>query len=93
MFAKNWLLAVALTPAVAYKASDIKVEKPDYNGFTDKFNLDFITRAGLVYNNNKFFAGISSVSHVYQYNQKNFALTDNFGVLHVYAGFNFGRRK
>lgn len=93
VFAKNWLLAVALTPAVAYKASDIKVEKPDYNGFTDKFNLDFITRAGLVYNNNKFFAGISSVSHIYQYNQKNFALTDNFGVLHVYAGFNFGRRK
>lgn len=93
VFAKNWLLAVALTPAVAYKTSDIEVEKSAYNDFTDKFNLDFITRAGLVYNNNRFFAGISTVAHIYQYHQENFALTDNFGVLHVYAGFNFGRRK
>lgn len=93
VFAKNWLLAVAFTPAVAYKTSDIKVEESTYNKFTNKFNLDFITRVGLVYNNNKYFAGISSVSHIYQYHQKNFALTDNFGVFHIYAGFNFKRRK
>lgn len=92
-FADNWLLAVALTPAIAYKASRITKEKSTYNEQYHNINLDFITRAGLVYNNERFFAGASTVAHIYQYYQKNFALTDNFGVLNIYAGFNFGRRK
>lgn len=93
VFAKNCLLAVALTPAVAYKDSRLTMEKHIYNRRFRSINLDFITRAGLVYNNGRFFAGASAVAHVYQYYQKNFALTDNFGIVHLYAGFNFGRRK
>lgn len=92
VFADNWLLAVALTPAVAYKVSDIKVQSSDYNQRHRNFNLDFITRAGLVYNDNRFFAGASAVAHVYQYYQKNFSLTDNFGVLNLYVGLNFGKK-
>ena len=93
VFADNWLLAVALTPAIAYKASRITTERHTYNQQFHNINLDFITRTGIVYNNNHFFAGASAVAHIYQYYQKNFALTDNFGVLNIYAGFNFGLRK
>ncbi|MBR5803526.1 MAG: DUF4421 domain-containing protein [Bacteroidaceae bacterium] len=92
VFAENWLLAVSLTPAIAYKASRISIEESVYNKRYNNVTPDLITRAGVVYNNNRFFAGASTVAHVYQYYQKNFALTDNFGVLNVYAGFNFGRR-
>lgn len=92
-FVDNCLLAVALTPAVAYKSSRITTENSIHNQRHHNLNLDFITRAGLVYNNNRFFAGVSAVAHVYQYYQRNFALTDNFGIVNLYAGFNFGRRK
>lgn len=92
VFADNWLAAVALTPAIAYKISHIKAEKSLYNEDYHNFNFDFITRAGIVYNNNKFFAGASTVGHVYQYYLKNFSLIDNFGVVNLYVGFNFGPR-
>lgn len=92
VFADNWLLSVALTPAIAYKTSRIITESSTYNQRYHTINLDFITRTGLVYNNNRFFAGVSSVAHVYQYYQKNFALSNNFGVLNIYAGFYFGQR-
>lgn len=92
VFQDHWLLAVALTPAIAYKTSNIKVKSSDYNQKYRDINVDFITRAGLVYNNNRFFAGASAVAHVYQYYQKNFSLTDNFGVVNVYVGLNFGKK-
>lgn len=93
VFADNWLLAIALTPAVAYKVADIHIENSTYNQRYKNINFDFITRTGLVYNNNRFFVGANAVAHVYQYYQKKFALTDNFGVVNIYAGFNFGQRK
>lgn len=92
VFAHNWLLAVALTPAIGYKVSTIKAENEHFNDKHNKFNVDFITRSGLVYNNNRFFAGMSAVAHIYQYHQKNFSLTDNFGVFNFYVGLNFGKR-
>lgn len=93
VFADNWLLAVALTPALAYKVSRITIEEAAYNQQYHNITPDFITRAGIVYNNGRFFAGASTVAHVYQYYQKNFALTNNFGVLNIYAGMNFKRRE
>lgn len=93
VFIDNWLLAVALTPALAYKSAGMKAQNSTYNESYHNINLDFITRAGIVYNNNRFFAGANAVAHVYQYYQKNFSLTDNFGVINFYVGFNFGRRK
>lgn len=93
VFVDNWLLAVALTPALAYKTSTMKAQSPDYNRDHRSINVDFITRAGIVYNNNRFFAGASAVTHIYQYYQKNFSLTDNFGMINIYVGLNFGRRE
>lgn len=93
VFADNWLLAVAFTPALAYKISRMDKENSAFNQRYHNINLDFITRTSLTYNNNRFFIGANTVAHVYQYYRKNFALTDNFGVINFYAGFNFGRRK
>ena len=58
-----------------------------------KFNLDFLIRAGIVYNNGKYFVGSSFVGKNYNYHRNNFSLDNGFGTLQVYAGFNFHLRK
>lgn len=92
VFADNWLLAVALTPAIGYKISKIDAVNTRFDNRHNKFNVDFITRSGIVYNNNRFFIGASAVAHIYQYYQKNFMLIDNFGIVNIYMGLNFGKR-
>ena len=56
-------------------------------------NFDLITRAAVVYNTNKYFVGASLVMHTYDYRKRNFSLTNTFGTVRVYAGFNFWKRK
>jgi hypothetical protein len=57
------------------------------------FNIDFILRVGIVYNNSKYFAGTSFVGRTYDYYRNNFSLNNGFGTLQVYAGFNFCLKK
>ena len=57
------------------------------------FNIDFILRAGVVYNNSKYFVGTSFVGRTYDYYRNNFSLNNGFGTLQVYAGFNFCLKK
>lgn len=92
VFAKNWLADLSLTPAVAYKKSKIDQEEKSFPTLNN-INFDLITRAGIVYNNSKYFAGASLVMHTYDYRTKNFYLNNSFGTIRVYAGFNFGKKK
>ena len=57
------------------------------------FNLDFLIRAGVVYNNGKYFVGTSFVGKNYNYHRNNFSLDNGFGTLQIYVGFNFNLRK
>jgi hypothetical protein len=57
------------------------------------FISDFILRAGVVYNNSKYFAGTSFVGRSYDYYRDNFSMNNGFGTLQVYAGFNFYLKK
>ena len=50
-------------------------------------------RAGVVYNNGKYFVGSSFVGRNYGYKQKGFSLNNGYGTLQVYAGFNFLLKK
>lgn len=93
VFARNCLACISLTPAIAYKASDVDAETHEGKIWYGKFNLDFLIRAGIVYNNGKYFVGSSFVGKNYNYHRNNFALDNGFGTLQVYAGFNFYLRK
>ncbi|MBB4043682.1 DUF4421 domain-containing protein [Bacteroides reticulotermitis] len=93
VFARNCLACLSLTPAIAYKASDVDSESREGKNWYGNLNLDFLMRAGVVYNNGKFFAGTSFVGKNYNYHRNNFALDNGFGTLQVYAGFNFNLRK
>ena len=93
VFARNCLACISLTPAIAYKASDVNAETHEGKQWYSKFNLDFLLRAGVVYNNGKYFVGSSFVGKNYNYHRNNFSLDNGFGTLQIYAGFNFNLRK
>lgn len=93
VFARNCLACLSLTPAIAYKASDVDAETQEGKAWYSKFNLDFPLRAGVVYNNGKYFVGTSFVGKNYNYHRNNFSLDNGFGTLQVYVGFNFHLRK
>ena len=93
VFAKNWVSNLSLLPGIGFKKSKI-----DDNDFKDEhwikdINFDLITRAAVVYNNSKYFAGASLVMHTYDYRKPNLSVTNSFGTLRIYAGFNFWKRK
>ena len=93
VFARNCLACLSLTPAIAYKASDVDAETHEGKTWYGNFNLDFLVRAGVVYNNGKYFVGTSFVGKNYNYHRNNFSLDNGFGTLQVYVGFNFNLRK
>ena len=92
-FIRNCLACLSLTPAIAYKASDVDAETHEGKTWYGNFNLDFLIRAGVVYNNGKYFVGTSFVGKNYNYHRNNFSLDNGFGTLQVYVGFNLNLRK
>ena len=95
VFAKNWLLSGSGQVAVAYKQSKGKTEE---KGEEQQFSLTkispyFIGRFGLVYNNTKWYAGLSAIVHSNYYLESRFATNNTFGSMNLYVGYNFGLKK
>ena len=93
VFARNCLACLSLNPAVAYKTSRINKAEGEKDAWYRNFNIAFILRAGVVYNNSKYFVGTSFVGRTYDYYRNNFSLNNGFGTLQVYAGFTFCLKK
>lgn len=93
VFARNCLACLSLNPAIAYKTSHIQKVSDEADDWYKNFNIDFILRAGVVYNNSKYFVGASFVGRTYDYYRNNFSLNNGFGTLQVYTGFNFHLKK
>lgn len=96
VFARNCLLAMSLSMAIAYKHSWSEVEERLFS-FKDfsfhNINLDGIGRFGFVYNNMRWYCGASAVFHTYYYKKSKFSTNTTFGSVNIYIGFNFGRKK
>ncbi len=93
VFAKNWVSNLSLLPAIAYKKSKIDDTPQPRTHWIKDINFDLITRASIVYNNSKYFAGAALVMHTYDYRKEDFSLTNTFGTLRVYVGLNFWKKK
>ena len=93
VFAKNWVYNLSLLPAIAYKKSKINDTPQPHTHWIKDINFDLITRASIVYNNSKYFAGAALVMHTYDYRKEDFSLTNTFGTLRVYVGLNFWKKK
>lgn len=95
-FAHGWLLSVAYSVALGYKhsSSDMGNTHFSFDDFSFRnVSLDGIGRFGLVWNNMRWYAGASFVAHTYTYRKSQFSISNTFGTLNVYFGWNFGRRK
>ena len=92
VFAKNFVANITASPAIGYKNTSLK---PVGNSkeFISNINIDLVSRLALTYNNNKYYAGASLISHTYSYINPEFSILNGFGYIKVYAGFNFWRRK
>lgn len=93
VFAHNFLASLSLTPAIAYKISNVNSQEREHKKSSGNFNLDFLVRAGIVYNNGKYYVGTSFIGKNYNYHRNNFALDNGFGILQINAGFNFNLKK
>ena len=97
VFAKNCLLNVSLLPAVGFKKARVD-DRPTntesgWKEWIKDVNFDLITRAGITWNNSKYYIGASLVLHTYDYRKENFSMTNSFGSLRIYMGFNFWKKK
>lgn len=98
VFARNWLLSAGALLGLAYNQSRGSTEKSFINfrfrNFSiHNFNFDGIFRLGLVWNNTRWFAGLSGLVHSFNYNKSAFKVNNSFGTVNLYFGVNFGRKK
>ncbi len=97
VFAKNWLLDISAQGALAYKKSHSDVNTNNKGFFREldfkNFNVDAIGRFAVVWNNMRWYAGLSAVFHTYNYLRNKFYVNTTFGNVNVYFGYNFGKRK
>lgn len=92
---RNLLIDVSLSLALSYKTT-----RGDNNGEMSWYkqlslhntNVDAIGRMGIVWNNSRWFAGVNTVFHSYNYHKSRITTNNTFGNVNIYIGFNFGRR-
>ncbi len=97
VFARNWLAAISLSVSLNYNQSVGDLLKDERSRFRD-FSFQNITfdgtgRFGVVWNNTRWFAGMSAIIHSYNYRKSQFSTNNNFGSLNFYVGMNFKRKK
>ena len=93
VFKKNWVANLSLLPGIGFKKA--KIDDVDYKerDWIKDINFDLITRAGITYNNSKYFVGASLVMNTYDYRKTSLSVTNSFGTLRIYAGFNFWKKR
>lgn len=88
VLSKTWLASISLLPSFSYKVTDLEDGKQSKDP-----NFDFITRASVVYNNGKYFAGAMLVFNAYDNRMSDLCVSHSFGTLRIYAGMNFWKKK
>ena len=92
--ARNLLVNLSVSPSLGYKKT--RGVPWDENVLIDDvkaFNFDFTTRAAIVWNNTRCYAGASFVNYIYGYRRAYFNFRNSINYLNFYVGINFHRRK
>ena len=99
VFAKNCLFNLSAMPALAYKRAKLDGDIVNPNENNDMFNwmknvnFDVITRAAMTWNTRKYYAGVIFVLNTFDYRKKSMSMTNSFGSLRLYLGFNFWKKR
>ncbi|OYP48500.1 hypothetical protein CIK97_10285 [Prevotella sp. P3-120] len=93
VFAPNFLFCASTSLALAYKKTKGEMKEPAAHGFDiNNVNIDGIGRFGLVFNNTRFFAGLSAIVYWNNYKKSRFSASNIYGTVNAYVGYNFGKR-
>ena len=93
---RNLLLAASLVGGFGYKRSsgDVSQSNKNFRDFAfNNFVFDAVGRFGIVWNNDRFFAGTSFIIHSYNSRKAQLSMNNFFGNLNIYTGIKFGKRK
>lgn len=93
VFAKNFLIGGCGQMAVSYKNSSGETISADDIYSFNNVSPNFIGRFALVYNNMRWYAGMSAIVRSNFYINSRFTSNNTFGSINLYAGFNFGLKK
>lgn len=93
VLSKTWLASLSLLPSISYKDSSIEGYESKNGSWTKNLGLDFITRASVVYNTGKYFAGAMLVFNGYSSRNSDLCVSNSFGTLRIYTGLNFWKKK
>ena len=100
VFKRNWLLCVSLAPSLGYKKTYATGMESEDKGWKEalashlrNLNFDVTGRVGLVWNNTRYFGGLSLIVHNYNYHRNRLSINNTFGTLNLYMGLNFHKRK
>lgn len=94
VFAKNFLLSASLAPSIGFthRNGERFTGESLWQNVTN-FSFDFVSRLGLVWNNTKWFGGVSFINHLYDYRRDRLSLTNSVNYVNIYFGLNFHKRK
>lgn len=92
--APHWLVAASVSPSFGFKKqAGVNISKEMIADNIRNFHIDAILRGGVVYNRQRWFAGFSVVSYLYDYRHRNFDLNNSVTYIKVYLGVQFYKRK
>ena len=93
VFAPKWLFSISATPAFGMRRSKgERLNTDDLWVNMKRFSFDFVGRIGLVWNNSKYFAGLSAVTHMFDYKKEGYSINNMVNYVNVYVGFMFDRK-
>ena len=99
VFARNCLFNVSFMPAISYKRAKLNGEDTTNTenialfSWMKNVNFDMITRSAITWNNGKYYVGAIFVLNTFDYRKSALSITNSFGSLRLYIGFNFWKRQ
>ena len=93
VFSKNWLFCASGQLAIAYKTSLGSTDDESKGFDIGKVNPDVIGRFAVVYNNVRWYTGISAILRTNNYRTSRFKANNMYGTLSAYIGYNFVLKK
>lgn len=90
-FLSNFTANITLLPSVAYHISRLR-QSDDHTPVYNNFNFDMLAKAGVTYNNGRFFAGCTAQFRTYFNRRTKAAIINNAGTVSIFTGFNFWRK-
>lgn len=92
--APGWLISASAAPSLGFKKQvGVPISRQTIVDNIRNLHVDGIFRGSVTYNRQRWFAGASAVSYLYDYRHRQFSLNNNVTYLKIFVGVQFHKRK